>query len=425
MAPKPKFSFKSRVTTTSTTEDGSTKKTTSSFQRAARPVQSGYSTKPAAGAGAGAAAPQAARTDSPTQTPRRTVIVKEGVSEYRFANSNTVAISNHHLARVILPPAPSGGAQRLASVTDLRRCVVDISGSSPSDRPLASLALKNIRDSLIICGRVDGAAHVTDVKRSTVVVRCHQFRMHDSQDVDVYLSCRTRPVIEYSAGLRFAPMPEVDVGRLSLLNLASDPFSIPLFFFFAPHSKPIGTQSSNSDPAETHQEQSQDISRDAFPQPQPSSSQDAPEKDGRETDNQWNQIADFNWLKPTTGPVSSTEDAQRHSPNWAILPTEERLAGGVFEKVIRKLHSSRDDSSSGRGGEARDDEYHSLEDDEEEEEDDDDGERKSTNLADGAKTEADAENDKKENEKEMQEAREVETMLDQTVPRLRPRRPRS
>ena len=173
------------------------------------------------------------RADSPIRSPHRTVIVKEGVSAYQFAKTNTVAISNQCLARVILPSAPSGGARRLASVTDLRRCVVDISGPSPSDRPLASLALKNIRDSLIICGRVDGPAHVTDVKRSTVVVRCHQFRMHDSQDVDIYLSCRTRPVIEYSAGLRFAPMPDVCVGRLSSkprLGSALYPPPPPIFF---------------------------------------------------------------------------------------------------------------------------------------------------------------------------------------------------
>lgn len=309
------------------------------------------------------------RADSPIRSPHRTVIVKEGVSAYQFAKTNTVAISNQCLARVILPSAPSGGARRLASVTDLRRCVVDISGPSPSDRPLASLALKNIRDSLIICGRVDGPAHVTDVKRSTVVVRCHQFRMHDSQDVDIYLSCRTRPVIEYSAGLRFAPMPDVC---------------------------------------------GQNVSRSASPQPQPPSS-----RDGGEAEDQWSQIDDFNWLKPTTGPVSSTEDAQTHSPNWAILPAEERLTGGAFEKVIHKLHLNSDDSSSGHGSGARNDDYQPLEGD------DDGQEQRPIDAADGAEREADAENDKEEKEKGTQEAREVETMLDKTVPRLRPRRRRS
>lgn len=40
------------------------------------------------------------------------------------------------------------------------------------------------------------------------------------------------------------------------------------------------------------------------------------------TQNYWDQVDDFNWLK------------SEHSPNWKVLPEEERLNETIWTKVV-------------------------------------------------------------------------------------------
>ncbi|KAF2657807.1 TBCC-domain-containing protein [Lophiostoma macrostomum CBS 122681] len=134
-----------------------------------------------------------------------------------FSNASSITISNHTSVHILLPTSASH-ATSSGTVSNVRHSVVDLSppttstttnstgASAPS--PFAGLTLKNIKDSLIICGAVAGSAHVTSVENSVVVVAtCRQFRMHSSKNVDVYLHCASRPIIEDCEGVRFAEVP--------------------------------------------------------------------------------------------------------------------------------------------------------------------------------------------------------------------------
>jgi hypothetical protein len=77
--------------------------------------------------------------------------------------------------------------------------------------PFANLAVRDVTDSLIVAGQVSGAAHITGVKGSVLVVAAGQLRMHECSDVVVYLWCGSRPIIEDCTGVKFAPIPEVYV----------------------------------------------------------------------------------------------------------------------------------------------------------------------------------------------------------------------
>jgi hypothetical protein len=68
--------------------------------------------------------------------------------------------------------------------------------------------LKNIKGSLIIAGHVAGAAHITGVENSIIVVTSRQVRMHDCKNVDIYLHCASRPIIEDCHNVRFSPIPQ-------------------------------------------------------------------------------------------------------------------------------------------------------------------------------------------------------------------------
>lgn len=125
--------------------------------------------------------------------------------------SSNISISSHNSKHIQLPASVNHAACS-ASVTNLRHSVVDLcpptSTKTYSGAPFATLTLKNIRDSLVVCGRVTGPTHITDVTSSTIVVAAGQFRMHGSKDVDVYLWCGSRPIIEDCEGIRFFPLPE-------------------------------------------------------------------------------------------------------------------------------------------------------------------------------------------------------------------------
>jgi hypothetical protein len=95
----------------------------------------------------------------------------------------------------------------------LTRCIVDMSkptstATAGKGRAFQTLTLKNIKDSLLVCGHVHGAAHLTNISNSVVVVASRQFRMHSSRNCDVYLLTTSRPIIEDCSRIRFAPLPE-------------------------------------------------------------------------------------------------------------------------------------------------------------------------------------------------------------------------
>ncbi len=129
-----------------------------------------------------------------------------------FSESTSVTISSHISVHIILPSSASH-ATSSGSLTSLRRCVVDMSIPTASGQPFAGLALKNIRDSLLVCGHVNGPTHVTGVENSVIVVTCRQFRMHGCRGCDVYLFCTSRPIIEGCKDIRFSPLPEAYVSK--------------------------------------------------------------------------------------------------------------------------------------------------------------------------------------------------------------------
>jgi hypothetical protein len=126
-----------------------------------------------------------------------------------------VAISKHEDLHIILPTTTSH-ATSSGTISNLQHCVVDLSPPTTAGAPFDVLYLRNIKDSLIICGQVAGAIHITDVENSVLVTACRQFRMHGSKSVDIYLYSTSRPIFEDCQDLRFAPLPETYVSSRGL-----------------------------------------------------------------------------------------------------------------------------------------------------------------------------------------------------------------
>ncbi|KLJ05473.1 hypothetical protein EMPG_11052 [Blastomyces silverae] len=124
------------------------------------------------------------------------------------ASASSVSISSQTGVHIVLPTSASH-ATVPASITSLQHCVVNMAIPTTDGRPFAGLVIKGVTESLLLCGQVNGPAHITGVKHSAIVISCHQFRMHDCLDVDVYLSCSSKPIIEDCSDIRFGKIPEI------------------------------------------------------------------------------------------------------------------------------------------------------------------------------------------------------------------------
>ncbi|CCC09662.1 hypothetical protein SMACR_03695 [Sordaria macrospora] len=182
---------------------------------------------------------------------------KSRVRKPSFSSARDITLSDHEKLHIILPLSASR-ATSAGALTNMKGCIVDMSTPTQAGggAPFASLALKNISDSLIVAGHVDGPCHITGLRDSKVLVVARQVRIHECENVDFYLYCASRPIIEDCKGLRFAPAPKV-------------------------HSA-----------------------------------------DKDEKTNMWDQVDDFKWLKA------------EHSPNWSVLPEEQRIAEDIWKDKV-------------------------------------------------------------------------------------------
>lgn len=124
-----------------------------------------------------------------------------------FSSAKNIGISGQTGLHIILPSS-AARATAAGSLTDLKDCIVDMSvPTAEGGAPFPGLAMRNITGSLIVAGRVTGSVHITGVKDSIVVVLARQVRIHECENVDIYLHCGSHPIIEDCTGMRFAPLP--------------------------------------------------------------------------------------------------------------------------------------------------------------------------------------------------------------------------
>jgi hypothetical protein len=137
-----------------------------------------------------------------------------------FSQAININISGHKDIHIILPTTASR-ATSSGSVTNLTRCIVDLSEPTAHGTPFAGLTLQNVKNSLIVAGHVAGSAHITGVENSVILVASRQVRMHNCKNVDVYLHCASRPIIEDCSDIRFSPIPDCHVSRWVIDIVAS------------------------------------------------------------------------------------------------------------------------------------------------------------------------------------------------------------
>ncbi|KAG8766565.1 hypothetical protein FRC20_006276 [Serendipita sp. 405] len=139
------------------------------------------------------------------------------------------------------------------SLASLSNCIVDLVGRSDLlPGVLGAFHARDLKRCIIIVPSIKGSALIHDCSDCIIAVACHQFRIHTSSRVDVYLHVTSLPVLEKCTAMRFAP-----------------------------YSKAMASSSTD---------------------------------DLEEQVNRFSEVQDFLWIRSTP------------SPNWSILPTNERLS---------------------------------------------------------------------------------------------------
>ncbi|XP_010926301.2 tubulin-folding cofactor C [Elaeis guineensis] len=85
------------------------------------------------------------------------------------------------------------------SLSDLNSCEVYLKGR------IRALFVHRLRNCRIFAGPVQGSILIEDVNDCLFMLSSHQIRIHQARATDFYLRVRSRPIIEDSNGVRFAP----------------------------------------------------------------------------------------------------------------------------------------------------------------------------------------------------------------------------
>lgn len=85
------------------------------------------------------------------------------------------------------------------SLSDLNSCDVYLKGQ------IRALFVHRLRNCRIFAGPVQGSILIEDVSGCLFMLASHQIRIHQARATDFYLRVRSRPIIEDSSGVRFAP----------------------------------------------------------------------------------------------------------------------------------------------------------------------------------------------------------------------------
>ncbi|KII91822.1 hypothetical protein PLICRDRAFT_38679 [Plicaturopsis crispa FD-325 SS-3] len=119
--------------------------------------------------------------------------------------------SNKYLDRGFLPPSSHLSSQSDLTISELVGCVVDLLPSTDAgdtaQLDISALHIQKLADTVLLLPTIKGSVLLHDLTRCVIVVGCHQFRMHASTAVDVYLHIPSNPVIEHCSRIRFAAYP--------------------------------------------------------------------------------------------------------------------------------------------------------------------------------------------------------------------------
>ncbi|CAG8780198.1 17290_t:CDS:2, partial [Acaulospora morrowiae] len=132
-------------------------------------------------------------------------------------------------------------------------------------------------DSVVISGPVGSSILIYDCERCLLLVGCHQFRMHTSKKMFIYLHVTSHPIIEDSHDIEFAPYTLLTPGLDKMFEIAK-----------LDHSN-----------------------------------------------NKYDKVEDFNWLKQQASPNWKIIPEERWRKDWSSLWVDD--PNGITEEDVKRM----------------------------------------------------------------------------------------
>lgn len=155
--------------------------------------------------------PASAETATPPPQVNAPAIPTSTISSASRTISNH---SNHYLSRSCLSGPSSSTNHIEASILSISSSILNLLTAtnestllSANPVSLSALHIRDIQNSILILGTVNGSIMLHNLTNCVVVAGCHQFRMHNSTAVDAYLDITSSPIIESCDQVRFGAYP--------------------------------------------------------------------------------------------------------------------------------------------------------------------------------------------------------------------------
>jgi len=149
---------------------------------------------------------------SQVSQPGSTISKESSVSSLLPASSITssnLSLSLQTSAYLTISSLPTQPQQSDLTLSDLNNCIVNLLPSSSEGYSLKISALhaRNLTQCVVLLPSIDGSALLENISGCIMILGCHQFRMHSSTRVDIFLSVTSNPIIETCSKIRFSQYP--------------------------------------------------------------------------------------------------------------------------------------------------------------------------------------------------------------------------
>ncbi|RHZ52447.1 hypothetical protein Glove_461g73 [Diversispora epigaea] len=157
-------------------------------------------------------------------------------------------------------------------ISNLDHCIVNLVNSNVT---IGAIHIKGLKNTLIMSGPVGSSILIYDCERCFFLVGCHQFRMHTSKQMTIYLHVTSHPIIEDCHDIEFAPYTLTNSELNQMFKMA------------------------NLD----------------------------------QTNNKYDKVEDFNWLRKQASPNWRVVPIERLRKDWSLLEVDD--PNNVTEEIVK------------------------------------------------------------------------------------------
>jgi len=146
---------------------------------------------------------------SQVSQPVSTLTNESSISSLPITSSN-LSLSLQTAAYLTTSSLPTHPQQSDLTLSDLNSCIVNLLPSSSEEGyslKISALHARNLTQCVVLLPSIDGSALLENVSGCIMILGCHQFRMHSSTKVDIFLSVSSNPIIETCSQIRFSQYP--------------------------------------------------------------------------------------------------------------------------------------------------------------------------------------------------------------------------